>query len=92
MLLLALARIALGCSTLAQARLIHGNVPPRPSLPAIGAAYGPVFGRGGTELAPYSTTYYFDQLIDHNNPSLGTFQQRFWFTSEHYEPGRPPYF
>lgn len=43
------------------------------------------------EMAPYSTTYYFDQLIDHNDPSLGTFQQRFWFTSEHYQPGRSRY-
>jgi hypothetical protein len=29
----------------------------------------------------------FDQLIDHNNPSRGTFKQRFWHTWEFYEPG-----
>jgi hypothetical protein len=27
-------------------------------------------------LPPYDTIYYFDQLIDHHNPALGTFQQR----------------
>lgn len=44
--------------------------------------------RNGTELPPLNTTYYFDQLIDHNNPSLGTFKQRYWHTWEFYEPGR----
>lgn len=33
---------------------------------------------------------YFDQLIDHNNPSLGTFQQEYWYSDEYYGgPGRP---
>lgn len=32
----------------------------------------------------------FDQLIDHNNPSLGTFKQRYWVNDEHYAgPGSP---
>ena len=44
--------------------------------------------RNGTELPPLNTTYYFDQLIDHNDPSLGTFKQRYWHTWEFYEPGR----
>ncbi len=38
-------------------------------------------------LPPYNTTYYFDQLIDHNDPSKGTFQQRYWHTAEHYQKG-----
>ena len=25
--------------------------------------------------------YFFDQLIDHTNPSLGTFKQRYWFSA-----------
>ncbi|PCH36001.1 peptidase S28 [Wolfiporia cocos MD-104 SS10] len=50
---------------------------------------GPVVDRNGTELPPLNTTYYFDQLIDHNNPSLGTFKQRYWHTWEFYEPGGP---
>lgn len=32
--------------------------------------------------------YYFDQLIDHNNPSLGTFTQRYWQSWEWYKPGK----
>ncbi|KFG79118.1 putative serine peptidase [Metarhizium anisopliae] len=32
----------------------------------------------------------FDQLIDHNNPSLGTFKQRFWWSADSYGgPGSP---
>lgn len=27
---------------------------------------------------------YFDQLIDHSNPSLGTFKQRYWWNIDHY--------
>ena len=27
---------------------------------------------------------YFDQLIDHSNPSLGTFKQRYWWNADHY--------
>ncbi|KAI0959110.1 hypothetical protein AcW1_004037 [Taiwanofungus camphoratus] len=50
---------------------------------------GPVTSRNGTKLPPYDTTYYFNQLIDHNDPSLGTFQQRYWHTWEFYEPGGP---
>ncbi|KAF8903046.1 peptidase S28 [Mucidula mucida] len=40
-------------------------------------------------LPPYDTVYYFDQLIDHDDPSKGTFQQRYWHTSEYYQPGGP---
>ncbi|KAG1833222.1 peptidase S28 [Suillus subalutaceus] len=36
-----------------------------------------------------TTVYYFDQLIDHNNPGLGTFQQRYWMNREFYKPGGP---
>ncbi|KAF9026495.1 hypothetical protein BDZ89DRAFT_1067591 [Hymenopellis radicata] len=37
----------------------------------------------------YNTTYWFNQLIDHANPSLGTFKQRYFFSGEFYEPGGP---
>ncbi|KLO08444.1 peptidase S28 [Schizopora paradoxa] len=50
---------------------------------------GPVVSRNGTQLPPYNTTFEFDQLIDHNNPSLGTFKQRFFHTWEFYEEGGP---
>ncbi|KZT71695.1 hypothetical protein DAEQUDRAFT_723773 [Daedalea quercina L-15889] len=49
----------------------------------------PVVDRNGTELPPLNTTYYFDQLIDHNDPSLGTFKQRYWHTWEWYGTGGP---
>ena len=32
----------------------------------------------------------FQQLIDHKNPSLGTFSQRFWYNSDNWNgPGSP---
>lgn len=40
-------------------------------------------------MPPYNTTYYFDQLIDHNDSSKGTFQQRYWHTAEYYQEGGP---
>ncbi|KAG7443164.1 uncharacterized protein BT62DRAFT_935498 [Guyanagaster necrorhizus] len=69
----------------------HGNMIQRPSIPVVTIENldAPVLSRNGTVLPPYNTTYYFDQLIDHNNPSLGTFQQRYWHTYEFYEPGGP---
>ncbi|KAH9917352.1 serine carboxypeptidase S28-domain-containing protein [Fomitopsis serialis] len=48
-----------------------------------------IVDRNGTELPPLNTTYYFDQLIDHTNPSIGTFKQRYWHTWEFYEAGGP---
>jgi hypothetical protein len=33
---------------------------------------------------------FFDQLLDHDNPSKGTFQQKFWWNAEYWEgPGSP---
>lgn len=67
----------------------HGNIIRSPAIPRISnIPTGPVTSRNGTVLPPYDTTYYFDQLIDHKNPSLGTFKQRYWHTYEFYEPGR----
>ena len=34
-----------------------------------------------------SPVYNFTQYIDHNDHSLGTFQQRYWVTSNFYESG-----
>ncbi|KAJ8081302.1 hypothetical protein PM082_007137 [Marasmius tenuissimus] len=64
---------------------------PRPKPPTAGKAPpGKVFKRSsGEEIPPYNTVYYFDQLIDHNNASRGTFKQRYWHTAEFYEPGGP---
>jgi hypothetical protein len=33
---------------------------------------------------------FFDQLLDHNNPSKGTFKQKFWWNIEFWDgPGSP---
>ncbi|KAF8914245.1 serine carboxypeptidase S28-domain-containing protein [Gymnopilus junonius] len=77
------------------ARLHDGRLHANMILPAgvplvdIPDANAPVTSRNGTVLPPYNTTYFFDQLIDHNNPSLGTFKQRFWHTYEFYEAAGP---
>ncbi|ESK95132.1 hypothetical protein Moror_13864 [Moniliophthora roreri MCA 2997] len=94
MIVPALVSFSLLLAHIASARLpdgrLHANLPRPPALPIIPFANeGPVTGRDGSELPPYNTTYYFDQLIDHNNPSLGTFKQRYWHTYEFYEPGGP---
>ncbi|KIM46447.1 hypothetical protein M413DRAFT_314906 [Hebeloma cylindrosporum] len=69
----------------------HGNMlrPANIPLVSLPSPVMPVTSRNGTVLPPYTTTYFFDQLIDHNNPSRGTFKQRFWHTYEFYEPGGP---
>ncbi|KAF6762003.1 serine carboxypeptidase S28-domain-containing protein [Ephemerocybe angulata] len=71
---------------------VHGNMRRMPDIPVVslGArASAPVMASDGTELPDYNTVYYFDQLIDHNRPSLGTFKQRYWHTWEYYQPGGP---
>ena len=83
-----LALLALGT---ANARLpdgrLHGNMPRAPSVPKVSAGDLVVTDTSGAILPPLNTTYFFDQLIDHTNPSLGTFKQRFWHTWEFYEKG-----
>ncbi|OJT07638.1 hypothetical protein TRAPUB_1498 [Trametes pubescens] len=63
----------------------------KPSLPHVQRPTEvlPVVSRNGTQLPPYDYSYVFQQLIDHNNPSLGTFRQRYWHTYEFYESGGP---
>lgn len=65
----------------------HANMPRRPTVPKVTADGGPVTDVSGAALPPLNTTYIFDQLVDHTNPSLGTFKQRFWHTWEWYEEG-----
>jgi pimeloyl-ACP methyl ester carboxylesterase len=88
--------LSLGSLTLpASARLrdgrLHGNMMRTAAVPLVSAPSPdiPVVSRNGTALPPYTTVYEFDQLIDHNNPSRGTFKQRFWHTWEYYLPGGP---
>lgn len=70
----------------------HGNMPRMPTVPVVrlGArASLPVTSINGSQLPAYNEVYYFDQLIDHNRPHLGTFKQRYWHTWEYYKPGEP---
>ncbi|KAJ7228229.1 serine carboxypeptidase S28-domain-containing protein, partial [Mycena pura] len=68
----------------------HANFPPKPTVPVVSVEQTrPVTSRNGTILPPYNQTFFFQQLIDHNNPSLGTFTQRYWHTWEFYEDGGP---
>lgn len=68
---------------------LHGNMMRTAAVPVVSAPSPdiPVVSRNGTVLPPYTTVYEFDQLIDHNNPSRGTFKQRFWHTWEFYLSG-----
>ncbi|EGO28580.1 hypothetical protein SERLADRAFT_354447 [Serpula lacrymans var. lacrymans S7.9] len=59
------------------------------SIPKVPASKNLVYDRNGTLLPALDTVYYFNQLIDHNNPGLGTFRQRYWTTWEFYEAGGP---
>ncbi|KAG9312786.1 serine carboxypeptidase S28-domain-containing protein [Chiua virens] len=61
----------------------------RPSLPKVYVPERTLTSPNGTVLPPLKTTYYFDQLVDHNNPSRGTFQQRYWMSWEYYQNGGP---
>ncbi|KAF7292899.1 putative extracellular serine carboxypeptidase [Mycena indigotica] len=67
----------------------HANFTRKATVPVVPVVQtGPVFSKNGTLLPPYGTTFTFQQLIDHNNPSLGTFTQRYWHIWEFYEQGK----
>lgn len=67
----------------------HGNAPPIPVLPVVEVldSRTEAFQFSGSSIPPYNTVYYFDQLIDHDDASKGTFSQRYWHTWEFYQPG-----
>jgi hypothetical protein len=66
----------------------HGNILRPPGVPIVNVDTSILpQSPNGTQLPPITTTYIFEQLIDHNNPSLGTFKQRYWHTWEFYKPG-----
>lgn len=56
--------------------LVQAAIPPKPVPPPLAAR---------KEVDHGSATFQqftFQQLIDHSNPSLGTFSQRYWFNAE----------
>ncbi|KAI0058076.1 peptidase S28 [Artomyces pyxidatus] len=66
--------------------------PPRPSPPRVphsSKLSAPRVHHLTGEVVNLTTLYTFDQLIDHTNPSLGTFKQRYWMDWEFYKPGGP---
>lgn len=85
-MMLTLASLLLAGPTLAA--IPNAMLRGMPSLPKIPVPdRSIIISPNGTVLPPITTVYYFDQLIDHNNPDLGTFQQRYWMNWEFYEPG-----
>ncbi|TFY59436.1 hypothetical protein EVG20_g7795 [Dentipellis fragilis] len=68
---------------------LHANMPPMPLMPFEPVSNSVTHAKTGASMPPLNTTYYFDQLVDHTNPSLGTFKQRYWMDWEYYEPGGP---
>ncbi|TFY66062.1 hypothetical protein EVG20_g5021 [Dentipellis fragilis] len=68
----------------------HANIQPMPVMEPLKLTYNNVqHFKTGEALPSLDSVYYFNQLIDHNNPSLGTFSQRYWLSREYYEPGGP---
>ncbi|KAI9446834.1 peptidase S28 [Lactarius indigo] len=91
----------LASASLAYALLPNGYGNPglllRPLVPIISAPNSLAYhafrlSNSDEEHPPLNTTYYFDQYIDHNNPTMGTFKQRYWVSWEFYEPGGPMIF
>jgi len=51
--------------------VVHAAIPPKPVPPPSSA-----------EISGFTGQSTFQQLIDHKNPELGTFSQRYWWNSE----------
>ncbi|KAJ6468409.1 peptidase S28 [Mycena sanguinolenta] len=84
--------LAVACVAYALAPLVlvAGARPPSGLLPLKQPPLAFAETRTGlTSDATQPTAYFFDQILDHSNPSLGTFQQRFWFYEGYYKEGGP---
>jgi pimeloyl-ACP methyl ester carboxylesterase len=69
-------------------------LPPRPLAPAFSAPdalenYAFRIAQSDEEHPSLKTVYLFDQYVDHNDHTQGTFKQRYWVSWEFYEPGGP---
>lgn len=72
---------------LARAAIPNAMLRGMPSLPKVPVPERSITSPNGTALPNITTVYQFDQLIDHDDPVLGTFKQRYWMNWEYYEPG-----
>ena len=77
-MLLTTALAALLSISFTDAGIPHAMLRGGPGIPQISVPERSLTSPNGTALPPLTTVYYFDQLIDRNNPSLGTFQKRYW--------------
>ncbi|KAJ7591526.1 serine carboxypeptidase S28-domain-containing protein [Mycena floridula] len=86
--MIGLSFLLLGLVTLGSA---SPPIPRQPLIPHLRLASFPdnVTDVNGTLIPPYDTRYSFNQLIDHQNPKFGTFQQLYFHTWEYYRPGGP---
>ena len=77
---MALAALVCGVCTDVALAMDHRNVVSRPSIPADFTDIG--------DATIYNAT--FEQLIDHDNPSLGTFSQFYYYSIDYWKgPGSP---
>jgi hypothetical protein len=86
-MLLTTVLAALLSISFADAAIPNAMLRGRPVIPQISVPEHLLTSPNGTVLPPLTTVYYFDQLIDHNDSSLGTFQQRYWMDWEFYTNG-----
>ncbi|KAK7014785.1 hypothetical protein VNI00_019258 [Paramarasmius palmivorus] len=68
----------------------NANIMRRPRLPrrAVETSPGKPTDVNGNPIPPYKEEYWFNQLIDHQNPKMGTFKQRYYHTWEFHKSGR----
>ncbi|PBK68061.1 hypothetical protein ARMSODRAFT_1020090 [Armillaria solidipes] len=53
-----------------------------PGIPKVDMGDLNAFFRESANVVPYDTVYYFDQLVDHDDPSKETFKQRYRHNTE----------
>ncbi|KAJ7510413.1 serine carboxypeptidase S28-domain-containing protein [Mycena galericulata] len=75
------------------AAIVPLSVVARPPV-ALAIPKQPPFSFSDSQASSRSTAvtpvaYFFDQILDHSNPSRGTFKQRFWFYDGYYKKGGP---
>ncbi|EIW74346.1 peptidase S28 [Coniophora puteana RWD-64-598 SS2] len=75
-------------SAVANAALDQVLAKGRPVIPRLAPPQRQIVDQQGAPVN-LSTVYTFDQLIDHANPALGTFKQRYWTSNEYYKTGGP---